>query len=254
MGRQRGGNAVAEQWKFQTSADMARELQVLSSQISDLPQLTDPERESFARCEAAVETLKWAFWAAGKALQIVRDARLYRATHATFEEYVLERWDMQVNYANKLIRTWRIAEALFEQESNGLVPIGTTRGVNQAQIWELVKVADTWAVDQAVWVYRTVLSLDAPMTAQVLGGAVKALPLREEFDQHQAESALVEYVAGLDEAKPEPDAAQRIRRAVRGWDTETVRRAAADPETRARLRELLAVLAEYDDVEDTASP
>jgi hypothetical protein len=255
MGRQRSA-AVEEHWGFTTAADMARKLPQPYAQISDLQLLTQRESESFAECEAAVENLKWAFWAAGKALQIIRDGRLYRATHEVFEDYVLTRWNMQRNYANKLIRTWRIAEALFEQESNGLVPMGTTKNINQRQMWELVAVAETWAIDRAVWVYRTMQGLDVPMTAQVLGGAVKALkalPPSETFDENAAESAILDYVAGLDAGRPEPDPTLRVRRLVKGLDTETIRAAARDPQTRALLRELLAVLDEYDDTAESAS-
>ena len=55
-------------------------------------QLSDREQADLATCEAALDNLRVAFWAAGKALQVIRDARLYRDTHATFEDYVEQRW------------------------------------------------------------------------------------------------------------------------------------------------------------------
>lgn len=252
MGRQRGGASAQERYTYQTAAVMAKHLPQHFKQVSDLPVLTEQERDSLAQCEAAVETLKWAFWLAGKALHIIRDGRLYRVEHETFDDYVQARWGMQANYAHKLIRTWRIAEALFEQESNSLVPIGTTRGVNQAQVWELVDVAEAWDVDRAAWVYRTVVDVDGvAVTAQVLKGAVKALPsMGEAFDETTAAAAIRAYLAGLDDepapADPRAVVAQRVRRAVKALDADTVRQAAADPETRQVLRQLLAVLAEYD--------
>jgi hypothetical protein len=39
----------------------------------------------------------------GAALLEIRDSRLYRGTHGTFEEYCQDRWDIARNYANKLI-------------------------------------------------------------------------------------------------------------------------------------------------------
>ena len=57
-------------------------------------QLSDREQADLATCEAALDNLRVAFWAAGKALQVIRDARLYCDTHATFEDYVEQRWDM----------------------------------------------------------------------------------------------------------------------------------------------------------------
>ena len=50
-------------------------------------QLSNREQADLATCEAALDSLRVAFWAAGKALQVIRDARLYRDTHATFEDY-----------------------------------------------------------------------------------------------------------------------------------------------------------------------
>ncbi|GAA2154212.1 hypothetical protein GCM10009760_52920 [Kitasatospora kazusensis] len=66
------------------------------------------------KCEAALENLRVAYWAAGKALEAIRGGRLYRAAHGTFEAYCLEQWDVTPQYAGKLIRSWRIAEKMFE--------------------------------------------------------------------------------------------------------------------------------------------
>jgi hypothetical protein len=38
-------------------------------------------------------TVQQAFFVAGKALKLLRDQRLYRETHATFESYVRDRFD-----------------------------------------------------------------------------------------------------------------------------------------------------------------
>src|SRR5258708_34156409 len=62
--------------------------------LSDGIDLLDREREDLAACEAAIDTLRLAFWAAGKALQVIRDGRLYRGTHPTFEDYSQDRWEM----------------------------------------------------------------------------------------------------------------------------------------------------------------
>src|SRR6266536_3079623 len=52
---------------------------------------TNLRARPLAACEAALDNLRVAFWAAGKALQVIRDARLYRSTHATFEDYAEQR-------------------------------------------------------------------------------------------------------------------------------------------------------------------
>lgn len=221
MGRQRG--SAIERFEFKSAIDMARALPSLFRPISAQPKtLTSDERQSLAQCEAAVDTLKWAFWLAGKALQIIRDSRLYRAEYDTFEDYCWTRWGMKANYAGKLIRTWQVAEALFDLASNDSVPIGTPRlsleqakKANQAQVWELVPVRETWDVEEAVFVYATVAASDVPVTAEVLRGAVDALPKGEEFDKKAATEAIQSFLDRWGGEKDEEvDVAARAEKAV----------------------------------------
>lgn len=218
MGGQRKARPV-ERKKFNTAVDMAKDLPRLFAPISDAPTLIGEEQDHLARCEAAVETLKGAFWAAGKALQIIRDARLYRQTHGTFDAYCDDRWGMNRQYADKLIRTWPIAEALYERQlaaaKGETTPIGVKK-LNQAQMWELVPVADSWDVDTATFVYETVVDTvvqvdGKDVTAAVIQGAVKAAvkgaPKGEAFDQDAAAERILDYVTGLGARKqPEPHA------------------------------------------------
>ncbi|MET7304302.1 hypothetical protein [Embleya sp. NPDC005575] len=167
MGRQRTPRTAAEPRRLRTAADMAKELPSPFRPLSDSPVLIDDEQRQLAACEAAIETLRVAFWAAGKALQIVRDARLYRTRYESFEDYCLDRWDMQRRYADRLIQAWPIAEALS--------PIGL-KAVNEAQVRELVPLAGRYGNEAAVTVYRTVAEAESvPLTAAVLRGAVAAV-------------------------------------------------------------------------------
>ncbi|WP_433406972.1 hypothetical protein [Streptomyces sp. CA-146814] len=223
MGRQRGGSAT-ERFEFRSAIDMARALPNLFRPISGQPTtLTSDERQSLAQCEAAVDTLKWSFWLAGKALQIIRDSRLYRTEHTSFEDYCWTRWGMKANYAGKLIRTWRLAEALFDLASNDSVPIGTPRltleqakKANQAQVWELVSVREAWDVEHAVFVYATVAASDVAVTAEVLRGAVDVLPETEEFDNEAARTAIQSFLDNWSDEKGEEevDVAARAEKAV----------------------------------------
>lgn len=215
MGGQRRGKPV-ERKKFATAVDMAQALPHLFKPISDSPTLIGEEQDSLAQCEAAVETLKGAFWAAGKALQIIRDARLYRQDYKTFDDYCWDRWDMNRQNADKLIRTWPIAEALYEKQQRGVTQIGVKK-LNQAQVWELLPVAESWDVDAATFVYDTVAETvvqveGKDVTAQVLQGAVKAavkaVPKGEEFDRDAAAERIVAYVTGLGQ-RPSPEAQQK---------------------------------------------
>ncbi|WP_433894815.1 hypothetical protein [Streptomyces sp. CA-111067] len=191
MGRRMNSGADVGGRRPETATDVARKLPAPPAHpIADTPVLIGEEQEVFARCEAAIDTLKWAFWAAGKALQIVRDGRLYRGTHPTFDAYLEDRWDMSRGQADKLIRTWPIAESLFDSQSNGLTPIGVKK-LNQSTVFELVPLAEQHGVEAASVVYRTAAAVDGvPVTAAVIGAAVKALPKSEKFDAKAATSAV----------------------------------------------------------------
>jgi hypothetical protein len=148
--------------------------------------LSDREQADLATCEAALDNLRVAFWAAGKALQVIRDARLYRDTHATFEDYVEQRWDMSRPQAYRLIDAWPLAERLS--------PMGDK--LNERQVRELLPLASRHGHDAAVTVYRTVAETDGiQVTAAVLHGAVSILP-PGRFDPAEATEQIRAYLTG----------------------------------------------------------
>ncbi|MGW4805831.1 hypothetical protein [Kitasatospora sp. NPDC004272] len=190
--------------------ELALRLPEPASPIATTPVLIQAEEEMLARCEAAVDALALSFWLAGKALQVIRDGRLYRAGFDTFEDYTLARWKMQRNYANKLIRTWRIAEAVFDSNSNALVPNGTTlaakklheeqvaalrREINQAMVWELVPVAEKHGPEKAAGILGMVVEVNGKPTAALVKRAVTALPAGETFEEKAARAAVREALA-----------------------------------------------------------
>jgi hypothetical protein len=84
-------------------------------QTSDIT--TVPEQELatlLAQQEAVIERGLKSFIEVGEALAAIRDQRLYRATHHTFDAYLEDRWpDLgKRNYAHKLIKASRIATEL----------------------------------------------------------------------------------------------------------------------------------------------
>jgi len=148
--------------------------------------LSDREQADLATCEAALDNLRVAFWAAGKALQVIRDARLYRDTHATFEDYVEQRWDMSRSPAYRLIDAWPLAERLS--------PMGDK--LNERQVRELLPLASRHGHDAAVTVYRTVAETDGiQVTAALLHGAVSILP-PGRFDPAEAIGQIRAYLTG----------------------------------------------------------
>ncbi|WP_146057620.1 hypothetical protein [Streptomyces sp. SM12] len=166
--------------------------------VADTPVLIAQEQEMLGRCEVAIENLKVAFWAAGKALQVVRDGRLYRAEHGTFEEYVTERWGMSRGQADKLVRMWPVAQAMFESsggDSNGLTRI-RVKPLNQAVAWELVPVAERHDVPAATNVYRATAEssgegrdVTAAVVRDVVREVVKETPKGEPVDPAKVTAA-----------------------------------------------------------------
>jgi hypothetical protein len=149
-------------------------------------QLSASEQADLATCEAALDNLRVAFWAAGKALQVIRDAGLYRAGHGTFEDYVEQRWDMSRAQAYRLIEAWPLAERLS--------PIGDK--INESQIRELLPVASRHGQDAAAIVYQAVAETDGVrVTAAVLRDVVGILPA-DHFDQADAIRQIRAYLAG----------------------------------------------------------
>ena len=199
-------------------------------------------------CEAALDNLRLAFAAAGKALQVIRDARLYRDTHPTFEDYLRARWDMSRAQAYRLIDAWPLAEILS--------PIGDK--ITESQIRELLPVAAEHGQDAAAAVYRAVAEADGvQVTAALLHDAVAVLP-PGPFDAAAAVAQIRAYLAGT-VTGPEPDspdpvaaftaqAARMLRTLHLAADRGTLRAAASqDPgAVRKVIAEMRAVLDELE--------
>jgi hypothetical protein len=157
-------------------------------------QLSDREQADLAACEAALDNLRVAFWVAGKALQVIRDARLYRGTHATFEDYVEQQWDMSRPQAYRLVDAWPLAERLS--------PMGDK--LNERQVRELLPLASRHGRDAAVTVYRTVAETEGiQVSAALLHDAVGVLPAGR-FDPAEAVGQIRAYLAGYPGDQPSP--------------------------------------------------
>lgn len=186
MGRQRG---VGAQPKGPEAVPLA--LPMPYEALNDSPNLVDTERDDLEACEAAIDGLRVAFWAAGKGLQVIRDARLYRAKYSTFDDYLEDRWQMTRQQASRLILAWPLAEKLASAGGR----------LNERQVRALLPVAATHGDDAAAAVYRVaheaVVEVDGvSVTAEVLVGASRPL-LQGEFDEAEAERRVRAYIAQL---------------------------------------------------------
>lgn len=85
----------------------------------------------------------------GNALMAIRDGRLYRQSHATFEDYCQSRWSMTRGYANEIIRAANVVQNLDGIPSNLLPqsvhqvrPMTTLTPDQQREAWrEVVETA-----------------------------------------------------------------------------------------------------------------
>lgn len=71
-----------------------------------------PSTLSLPELERVIERGQQTFIEVGRALLEIRDRRLYRETHATFEAYCRERWGWGRDYAYKHIDAAHVANAL----------------------------------------------------------------------------------------------------------------------------------------------
>ncbi|MFD3514448.1 hypothetical protein [Streptomyces sp. NPDC058657] len=234
-----------------TAVALARAIDHLpTKQLSDTPVLIAQERELLVRCEAALENLRIAYWAAGKALQVVRDGRLYRATHKSFEDYCNELWDITPQYGNQLIKTWRITEKLFElvgDKSNDLETV-VSKKLGIAQARELVSLAEEHSIDAAALLYIALIQVQRlGVTSAMVKGAVQALPPEAAGKKKATEEAVLAYLASTEGAASLPQAAdpyKALARASKKLDADALRAAMKhNPEgTRTMVRELIEAL------------
>jgi hypothetical protein len=71
------------------------------------------ERERLAELEAVIDRGAQSFVDVGMALLEIRDTRLYRDEHRTFEDYCNSRWGFGRDYGYKLIRSASVAATLL---------------------------------------------------------------------------------------------------------------------------------------------
>lgn len=130
--------------------------------------LSTKERVDLDLCEQALHGFRKAVIVAGKALEVINRGRLYRETHATFEDYVSEVWGFKRAHAYRLIEEWPVAVAVS--------PIGD---INEAQARELLPVYKDHGREAAAVLYRETRELaGGKVTAAALAEARSVLPSR----------------------------------------------------------------------------
>jgi hypothetical protein len=70
---------------------------------SNIAGLTPCEREELKKCEELIARGLGIFFEVGNALLTIRQKQLFRITHATFESYCMEKWQIGRSYASRMI-------------------------------------------------------------------------------------------------------------------------------------------------------
>lgn len=76
--------------------------------------LAKGEAATLAECEAVIERGMETFVEVGNALLTIRESKLYRATHATFDSYCRERWGWSRIRAHQLIDASKVVQEMGE--------------------------------------------------------------------------------------------------------------------------------------------
>lgn len=175
-------------------------------------ELTPDEQHQLDVCERAVDNLNTAAWLAGKALQNIRDRKLYRLTHYRFEDYVAERWEISVRTAYQMIEEWPLAERLN-------LTLG--RPVTASHVRALLPVASKFGLEAATTLYMLLRErcdadeflLTASLTKQIVAAVLKAAGRRAEEVRFRetAQRLIVERALPLPKPPLPPAATNRLQ-------------------------------------------
>lgn len=171
-------------------------VEVISEDKDIIQPLTDPERNQLSECESIIKQGLTTFLDVGRALAQIRERRLYRETHKTFERYCKDVWDLGRATAYRKIDGYKVVRILEEEMSataDKMSPIGdknssdTTSPIgdknsspapdillpmNEAQARKLTRLAPENTVE--AWnLVREYINDGEKLTAALVGRAVK---------------------------------------------------------------------------------
>jgi len=161
--------------KTQTTAPEVRGMESLVPEVVE--PLTSIERKNLAELEDIIEKHLSAFQETGFCLMQIRDNRLYRESHSSFEAYCKEKWGFARNYANKLIAASRASDDL-----GTIVPTPT----KESHV-------------------RPLLSLPADKRGEVYEKAIASAPNGQVTAKHIRKEAKEQFNQNENEKDVEPD-------------------------------------------------
>ena len=151
--------------------------------MESLVSLSKDEEVTLSGCEHVIERGLKTFVEVGEALITIRDGRLYRATHGTFEMYCSERWGMSRFYAHRIMDAAEVSEML---------PIGNSEAVTESQVRPLTPLKESPALAVAAWEDAQELAkeegLPAPVARHVEAAAAPYRVALKDAQEQKAEA------------------------------------------------------------------
>ena len=132
----------------------------------EVPELTEEEERDRLHLERRVER---AFFEAGKALMELRDRRLYRSTHKTFEEYCKERF----GYSRRQPYLLMDAAVVFDNLLEKCDPLDQVLPTNERQVRPMTKLEPQ--KQQEVWLRAVELAGGKVPTGRIVKDVVQRI-------------------------------------------------------------------------------
>lgn len=204
---------------------------VLNSEHSTA-QLDATERARLQELESIVENGLQTFYEVGKALDEIREQKLYRESHKTFEAYCQEKWGIARRTADRFIGAARVME--------NLRPMGLKIPANERQVRPLTGLSPE--IQLEIWQQ----ALDLCPNGMPTGAAVQRL-VEQRFPATGSDRTPKDTASELNKLRSEN---QRLKQQIREQNRERDRRAAAVAleleQLRAENRQLKAELLQRD--------
>lgn len=194
--------------------------------------LSTTEAEHLADCETIIAAGLASFVEVGEALADVRDRRLYRQTHGTFEDYCSERWGLSRTRSYELISSAAVV--------GGLSAIADTAPANEAQARPLAPLRDDPEALASAWksANEAAEAKGKPVTAADVTAAVKAQQDPDSTPQKQDMNTTKR------KSSPEDDVLKKLSRAAVAARVEKAKEMAAQGYTSRQIATAVGVTIE----------
>jgi len=233
---------------------------ILKSESEPNSSLDNTQRARLKELEAIVEQEVQTFYQVGKALEEIREHKLYRETHKTFEAYCQDKWGIARQTANRLISAARVTEILepigskIPKKENQVRPLNGLAPELQIEIWQEAVALAPNGVPTGALVKRLVEERTSGLTVkQASRDAASELEklrlenknLKEQMKQNalERERRAAEVADELERLREEN---RQVRAEIRQWERDWDVRIAQErekirQELRVEIREELRV-------------